>query len=596
MKKILILFFLSLQIQCFSQSFEKSIDSLDYYIDKKDFINGLKLARKKAAEYKENNDYEKFCKITLKKSQIFYLLNDREKSFENLFDVLKITEEHHLVKLKIQALEEIGFRYYSILDYEKAKTYYYRSLYLAKKNNILSPNSFIYQRLYALHFTIESDSTFYYLKKVMIGTKLNGNDKDFADSYNNYYSYYTSKNNFKVAQKYLDSAVYFADRSKDTKIISIVLNNLGYHYLVVEKNYKKANEQYQKVIKLNPSDSTSAQIADTYLNLSYGYEMLGDYKNAYEYYNKYSNATQNIYQGNLKQAINDVETKYRIEKIETQNREKERVYEEKQKNNHKIILIFVALFAFSTILFYFFYQNLRLKQKNKFIDLDRQVKQNIINATMDGQEMERKNIANILHDSISALLSSAGLHLSAYLAMNPKENSDEILKTKAILKEAHDNVRDLSHELVPPLLAKFGLFNSVQDLAEKNSNSLLQFEYSSYVPNRTRYHEDFEMKIYFIIAELFNNIMKHSKASKAFITLEESNGNLMITVEDDGKGFDTTKEQITDGFGLTQIKSRIKHLGGNITINSKINAGTLIYIKLKINRFKLLLLTYFNHF
>ena len=582
MKKNLILFFLSLQIQCFSQSFEKSIDSLDYYIDKKDFINGLKLARKKAVEYKENNDYEKFCKITLKKSRIFYLLNDREKSFENLFDVLKITEDHHLVKLKIQALEEIGFRYYSILDYEKAKTYYYRSFYLAKKHNTLSPNSFIYQRLYALHFATESDSAFYYLKKVMIGTKLNGNDKDFADSYNNYYIYYTSKNNFQVAQKYLDSALYFADRSKDRKIISIVLNNLGYHYLVVEKNYKKANEQYQKVIKLNPTDSTSAQIADTYLNLAYGCEMLGDYKNAYEYYNKYSNATQNIYQGNLKQSINDVETKYRIEKIETQNREKQRVYEEKQKNNHKIILIFVALFAFSTILFYFFYQNLRLKQKNKFIDLDRQVKQNIINATMDGQEMERKNIANILHDSISALLSSAGLHLSAYLAMNPKENSDEILKTKAILKEAHDNVRDLSHELVPPLLAKFGLFNSVQDLAEKNSNSLLQFEYSSYVPNRTRYHEDFEMKIYFIIAELFNNIMKHSKASKAFITLEESNGNLMITVEDDGKGFDTTKEQITDGFGLTQIKSRIKHLGGNITINSKINAGTLIYIKLKI--------------
>ena len=86
----------------------------------------------------------------------------------------------------------------------------------------------------------------------------------------------------------------------------------------------------------------------------------------------------------------------------------------------------------------------------------------------------------------------------------------------------------------------------------------------------------------FITAELFNNIIKHSKASKAYITLEENNKQLLLTIEDDGKGFDTSKELLSDGFGLTQIKSRIKHLKGTISINSKINAGTLIYIKLQI--------------
>jgi signal transduction histidine kinase len=298
--------------------------------------------------------------------------------------------------------------------------------------------------------------------------------------------------------------------------------------------------------------------------------------------NKYFHVNETIYEDNIKRAISDVETKYKIEKIENENKEKQRLMEEKQKNNQKIILIFIALFAFSTILFYFFYQNLRLKQKNRFIELDRQIKQNIINATIDGQEIERKNIATILHDSISALLSSAGLHLSAYAAKNPTENSEEIQKTRAILKEAHDNVRDLSHELIPPLLAKFGLFHALQDLCEKNSNSILQFEYSSYVPQGRRYNEEFEMRVYFITAELFNNIIKHSKASKAYITLEENNKQLLLTIEDDGKGFDTSKELLSDGFGLTQIKSRIKHLKGTISINSKINAGTLIYIKLQI--------------
>ena len=416
----------------------------------------------------------------------------------------------------------------------------------------------------------------------MKGARELDDPNELAFSYNNYYSYYIMNKKPTLARKYLDSSMFYAEKANNIRQICTALSNLGYYYLVVEKNYKKGVEQYLKSLKTNPKDTISQEVGDTYLNLSYGYEMMGDYKNAITYMNKYFHVNETIYEDNIKRAISDVETKYKIEKIENENKEKQRLLEEKQKNNQKIILIFIALFAFSTILFYFFYQNLKLKQKNRFIELDRQIKQNIINATIDGQEIERKNIATILHDSISALLSSAGLHLSAYAAKNPTENSEEIQKTRAILKEAHDNVRDLSHELIPPLLAKFGLFHALQDLCEKNSNSILQFEYSSYVPQGRRYNEEFEMRVYFITAELFNNIIKHSKASKAYITLEENNKQLLLTIEDDGKGFDTSQELLSDGFWLTQIKSRIKHLKGTISINSKINAGTLIYIKLQI--------------
>lgn len=582
MRIFLVIFSFFIQCQCFSQSHQKIIDSISYYVGEKNYIKGLKLSRQTAKKYLDNKEYAKYCEVTLKKSEIFYLLNDNEKSFENLFDVLKVTEKHNLTKLKIKTLEDIGHRYYTIFDYEKAKNYYHRSLTLAKKHNLIDPESFIYQRLYALHFNTESDSALYYLKKVTIGAKLSKQDRDLANSYNNYYAYYASHNEFVLARKYLDSALYYADKSKSTVLQTTVMNNLGYHYLAVEKDYKKAVSEYHDIIRLNSTDTASSLMADVFVNLSYGYEMLGDYKNAHFYFNKYNTATENIYQGNLKQAINDVETRYRIEKIESENKESQRIYEERQANNRKIIIIFVALFAFSVVLFYFFYQNLRLKQKNKIMELDRQVKQNIINASIDGQEIERKNIANTLHDSISALLSSAGLHLSAYMAQNPENNSEEIKKTKDILKDAHDNVRDLSHELMPPLLAKFGLFHALQDLAEKNSNSILQFEYANYVSDKRRYPEDFELKIYFIMAELFNNIMKHSKATKAYVTMEENNNQLTITVEDDGRGYDTSKQYLTDGFGLTQIKSRVKHLGGTITINSKINAGTLIFMKIQI--------------
>ena len=139
----------------------------------------------------------------------------------------------------------------------------------------------------------------------------------------------------------------------------------------------------------------------------------------------------------------------------------------------------------------------------------------------------------------------------------------------------------MSHELVPPVLAKLGLYHAIQDLCEKNSNSIIYFTFNYYGSNEKRYNEEFEIKVYFIITELINNILKHSKATIGNITLEERNNQLIINIEDNGNGFDSTKTQ-ADGFGLTQIKARVKSLKGRITISSKIDTGTLIYIKLQI--------------
>lgn len=582
MHRVLLIAFLIFQNLCFSNVIEKSKDSVDYYIKSKDYLKGLNYAREKSNSYLENKEFQKYCKVSIQKSLIYFFLNDTEKTFEVLFKALKIAEDHQLLATRVEILEEIGHRYATISNFKKAKIYYDKSFSLGKKNNLIKPDSFIYQRLYRTHFELDTDSAYYFMNKVMLNAKKTKNVEDLAQSYNNFYTYYSFKEHFEYAKKYLDSSLLYAKEAKKPNLLSVVYSNLGYHSYVVDKNYNVGVRNYLKSLEFNGHDTLSNNVSDTYINLSFGYEMMGDFKKSNYYLNKYVDLNDAIYQGNIKKAITDIETKYRIEKIENANKERQKILEEKQKNNQKIILIFIALFAFSTILFYFFYQNLRLKQKNKFSEIDGQIKQNIINASIDGQEIERKKIAGILHDSISALLSSAGLHLSAHTANHPDEFSEEIKKTRSILKEAHDNVRDLSHELIPPLLVKFGFFHALQDLCEKNSNSMLQFEYSSFIPQTRRYNEEFEMRIYFIIAELFNNIMKHSKASKAYITLEENNGELLINVEDDGKGFDASNEFSSDGFGLTQIKSRIKHLKGKILISSKINIGTLIYIKLHI--------------
>ncbi|OXA80402.1 Histidine kinase-, DNA gyrase B-, and HSP90-like ATPase [Flavobacterium aquidurense] len=254
-----------------------------------------------------------------------------------------------------------------------------------------------------------------------------------------------------------------------------------------------------------------------------------------------------------------------------------RTYE--QLRNKKVVSLSVILIIILFFLFYFFYQNNKLKQKIKRKDIKQKILINVINAGIDNQEMEQKKIAAFLHDNVNALLSSAGLHLNVFTTQN-NINSEEIKKTKAILAEAHDLLRDMSHDLVPALLVRFGLIYALEDLCERNSNSNIAFEFSSTIPIEKRYIEKFEMKLYFIVSELFNNIIKHSEAKKTTLSLVEKNNQFVIAIHDNGKGFSTKKTKDAEGFGLNRIRARIKKFKGSFTVDSKPNEGTMVKIKI----------------
>jgi len=250
-----------------------------------------------------------------------------------------------------------------------------------------------------------------------------------------------------------------------------------------------------------------------------------------------------------------------------------------QLTNKKIVSLSIILIVIIFLLFYFLYQNNKLKQKIKRKDTKQKILLNIINSSIDSQEIERKKIASFLHDNINSLLSSAGLHLNTFTVQN-EIKSDEITKAKTILSQAHDLLRDISHDLVPSLLVRFGLFYALEDLCEKNSNSAIFFEFSSSISTDKRYHEKFEMKVYFIVSELFNNIIKHSKAKKANLLMTEKNNQLILRIDDDGIGFKTQKPKDLEGFGLNRIRARVKKYKGTISITSKENIGTQIKIQI----------------
>lgn len=560
---------------------QSKVDSIDYYSEKKELIKAINYAKKISDDYLTKKKYQDFCKISVRKSKLFGILNDHEKALVTLYKALSISEKNKL-KGRAEIIEQIATRYSIVSDTSKAFKNYYKAKYIAKVENDTASLIHIYHNLFRLHTTKRIDSSYIYMKKKFELDKKTNSTSGLSVSYNNHFVYYNLISELAMAKSYLDSSYNFALKNDNKKLIISALSNYGYYYMQYENDFKKGAETYEKIKNEYKDDLSTYDYVELYRNLVYAYEQMGEYQKANFNSSLAYDYSQKLYNENLSDKIREIETKYNIDKIEDEYKEKSQLLEERQSRNKKIIFIFVALFGFSLVLFYFFYQNLQLKQRNKIKELDSEIQENIINASIDGQEIERKKLSEVLHDNISALLSSAGLHLSAYLVGHKDEIPEEIVKARSLLKEAHDQVRDLSHELVPPVLAKLGLYYAVQDLCEKNSNSIINFTFNYFGSNQKRYNEEFEIKVYFIITELVNNIVKHSKATSGYITLEERNNQIIINVEDNGKGFDSTKTLSSDGFGLTQIKARVKNLKGKITINSKLNAGTLVYIKLHI--------------
>jgi signal transduction histidine kinase len=145
------------------------------------------------------------------------------------------------------------------------------------------------------------------------------------------------------------------------------------------------------------------------------------------------------------------------------------------------------------------------------------------------------------------------------------------LTTKAL-----DNSRRIAHDLLPPVLEKFGLHAGIEELCfEINSGKSIEIEFK----NNVDFNEADIFKhlhVFRIIQELFNNSIKHGKSTKINLSFEEKNGFVYCTFSDNGKGFDLKKIENQKGLGMKNIESRVSFLGGDINIYSEIGKGTQV--------------------
>jgi signal transduction histidine kinase len=194
-------------------------------------------------------------------------------------------------------------------------------------------------------------------------------------------------------------------------------------------------------------------------------------------------------------------------------------------------------------------------------------------ALLQGQTIERKRVAADLHDSLGSTMSSLIYTVNA-IDTNHLDNQEQkvYLHLKQMLDTAYNEIRLLSHNLLPEEFEKQGLAEALRHFIRKiNQTKTIQFNLSI-DPQLGRLSPKIEFELYSICLELINNILKHAHATQAQISLSapSPNGELKLVISDNGRGF---FDNDSDGKGIKNVKARVESLDGKWHIHNLPDGG-----------------------
>jgi signal transduction histidine kinase len=221
----------------------------------------------------------------------------------------------------------------------------------------------------------------------------------------------------------------------------------------------------------------------------------------------------------------------------------------------------------------------------KIIELEKNQKLYAMDAMITGQDVERKRIAQDLHDGLGALLSTVQMHFSSIENEMKKLYELNIYNTaNKLLDEACQEVRKIAHNMMPGTLLKFGLVPALQDMCNKiNSTQKLQVDLHAFNMEDERMSEQVEMTVYRLVQEGLNNVVKHSSAGKATVQVLKDKEEMHVTIEDDGVGFVVQDAFEKKGMGMRNLDARVKYLNGRLDIQSEPGKGTSIVIDIPLS-------------
>lgn len=546
-------------------------------------------------------------------------------------NALNISKTINDSKLTASNLNNIGLSHWHIGNTNDASKYFFQALtYFELDKNIrglASVNNnigMVYKSMKNYYKAI------YFLNNARAYYKQLNDKSGMGAVMTNIGQIYIQKNNFKKALEYLTESVKVQEEIEDNYGLAISYNHLATLYMEAGDYQKALNFSYRAaeyaklidsehdlaesflktaIINIRKRDFETAMnfnrraeriankvksnklLYEVYHNYADIYEAGGEFRKSLDYYKKYKDTEDSVINNHRFNQIYELELKHETDKSEMEiallNKQKrfQLLQIEAQgllisKRNTQIVLTITATLVI-ILLGYILYLGYRQKHKERLEAAIHKIREQKANELLDAELRERKRIGEELHDGLGQILSVLKLTLTSVerILMPGQPKQQELLvKAVSLTDNAFSELRNISHNLAPIFLQEKGLTASIRNLLEPLQESRkfkVNMDFSEISNNLDCFSE---LTIYRVMQEVINNIIVHSGATEINFQLLETEEELMLMIEDNGKGFDVNENKVEKGIGLRSINSRIENIGGDVHIDTAIGRGTIITI------------------
>jgi signal transduction histidine kinase len=245
-----------------------------------------------------------------------------------------------------------------------------------------------------------------------------------------------------------------------------------------------------------------------------------------------------------------------------------------------VVLISGLLLAIGSIV-YILQQDREARRRYAELMESREELSRLPSSLLDAQEEERRSISRELHDEVGQSLGALLVDLGRLKALIPPDNAaaqEQVGNIKSTAEGAVNAVRNIALLLRPSMLDDLGLIAAIEWQArEVSRRTEMEVEVESAGVSEDL-AEEYKICIYRVTQEALNNAARHSGGRRAWVRIVQTGQEIVVTVRDDGRGFDAGK---TRGLGLLGMEERVRRLGGRLEIQSSVGSGTVVRVELR---------------
>ncbi len=490
-----------------------------------------------------------------------------QKSLEYYFEARKIYERLQDLPKIGMVINNIGIVLKAQKEYMRVIGYYHEALVIYQKLNNKFGVAACHTNLGSVFLLTKGfDSALYYSQRAAIEFEAINNRQFLATAlYNTGMAFHKLQNQQEAIKNLLKAKKLCEefDNKRELSSILIYLAGIDREAGKIKDGISTAQHGLEIAIRI----SSHEQIMEARKELANLYSVNKNFEEALKQYRQYDVAKDSLFEINKSKQITEIQTRYETEKNENKILllgQENKLKDSNIRQNQLLIVSLVGILLGGVALGFLYRTRSKLTQQAELESTRASLRESQLQAVIASQEEERKRFAADLHDGLGQMISAVRMGLS-------KETLEKSMvdHSLSLLNDMNIEIRNIAFNLMPQVLVNSGLEEALKEFASRLMRTVgINIQVQTFDLDR-KMPSELRVALYRISQEWVNNIIKYSSATETSIQVVKHPQELLLTIEDNGKGFNPSKLTQSQGNGWKNINSRLHLIKGHLEIDSQ---------------------------